>query len=191
MSPAEHRGRAPDRFRVRLVTSRGDVVIEVRRAWAPRGADRLHRLVAEGHFDGARFFRVVEGFVAQFGISGDPARTRAWRGRAIEDDPVVASNVRGAVAFAAAGPDSRTTQLFVNLRDNAGLDRMGFAPVGEVVEGMDAVDRLHAGYGEGPPRGRGPSQARIAAEGEAYLAREFPALDRIVRATLEPVSGPA
>lgn len=169
-------------FRVLFVTSQGEIVVEVNPEWAPRGADRLRALVEEGFFDGARFFRVVEGFVVQFGIPADPARSAAWRDRPIADDPVVASNERGTLTFATAGPDTRTTQLFINLGNNTRLDEMGFAPVGRVVEGMDAVDRLYSEYGEAAPAGKGPRQDRIHAEGEAYLARDFPRLDRIERA---------
>lgn len=173
---------APAVFRARFETSAGAFLVEARRAWAPHGVDRFHELVEAGFYDGARFFRVIEGFVAQFGIAGDPATQAEWRDRPIPDDPVVESNVRGTVAFASAGPDTRTTQLFVNLADNTALDDMGFAPIGEVVEGMDAVDALHAGYGEGAPRGRGPDQGRVSTEGEAYLVREFPELDRVITA---------
>ena len=173
-------------FRVRFETSQGDIVFEVHPEWAPRGAERLRKLVDEGYFDGARFFRVVEGFVVQFGIAADPTVSAEWRDRPIPDDPVKESNTRETVTFATSGPNSRTTQLFINLRDNTRLDSMGFAPVGRVAEGMDVVDRLHAGYGDGPPQGRGPRQDRIHAEGEPYLAREFPELDRIERATILP-----
>jgi len=172
---------APGSFRVRFETSRGDFVVEARRPWAPHGVDRFHELVAGGFFEGCRFFRVLDGFVAQFGISGDPATSAAWRRRTIPDDRVVESNRRGRVSFAMAGPGSRTTQLFINIGDNAGLDAMGFAPIAEVVEGMERVDELYAKYGEGAPRGGGPDQGRIQREGEAYLAREFPHLDTILR----------
>lgn len=178
------RGDAADTFRVRLETSEGDIVIEVRRDWAPLGADRFRELVTGGYYDGARFFRVLPGFVAQFGINGDPQVSAAWRERRIPDDSVRQSNARGTVTFATAGPDTRTTQVFINYADNSRLDGMGFAPFGQVVEGMDIVDRLHAGYGEGAPRGRGPDQSRIQAEGNSYLEREFPELDYIRRATI-------
>lgn len=171
--------RAPDVYRVVFETSEGPVTVEVHRSWAPRGADRLYNLARHGFFEGGRFFRVLEGFVAQFGLSGRPEVDRAWRGRPIRDDSVRRSNVRGTLTFASAGEDTRTTQLFINLADNGRLDGMGFAPVGEVVQGMSSVDSLYAGYGEGAPRGEGPSQARILEEGNAYLAREFPELDSI------------
>ncbi|MBW3660917.1 MAG: peptidylprolyl isomerase [Gemmatimonadetes bacterium] len=170
---------APPVFDVRFETTAGDFVVRARREWAPHGVDRFHDLVEDGFYDGTRFFRVVDGFVAQFGLSGDPARNERWRRRSIPDDPVVTHNDRGTVTFAMAGPDTRTTQLFINLVDNRRLDTMGFAPIGEVVEGMDVVDRLHSGYGEGAPRGEGPDQSRIHAEGNAYLDREYPELDHV------------
>ncbi|MCU0650527.1 MAG: peptidylprolyl isomerase [Gemmatimonadaceae bacterium] len=173
---------APDSFLVQFATSRGDVGLMVYRAWSPRGADRVHWLVTHGFYDGARFFRAVKDFVVQFGLSGDTAVTRAWRDRSIADDSVRASNARGMVTFAKGGPNSRTTQLYINLRDNARLDALGFSPVGRIVSGLDVVDSLYMGYGEGPPRGAGPAQERIVREGEAYLAREFPKLDRVVTA---------
>lgn len=171
--------RAPDVYRVVFVTSQGPVTVEVHRSWAPRGADRLYNLARHGFFEGGRFFRVVEGFVAQFGLSGRPEVDRAWRAHPIPDDSVRRTNARGTLTFASAGNDTRTTQLFFNLADNERLDGMGFAPVGEVVGGMSNVDSLHAGYGDGPPRGEGPSQARILEDGNEYLAEEYPRLDSI------------
>lgn len=182
-SPGASR-RAPDVYRVEFVTSEGPFTVEVHREWAPRGADRLYNLVRLDFFRDARFFRVLEGFVAQFGLSGRPAVDSAWRGHPIQDDSVRRSNARGTLTFASAGEDTRTTQLFVNLADNPRLDGMGFAPVGEVVEGMSVVDSLYAGYGEGAPRGSGPSQARILREGNAYLERSFPELDHVEEARL-------
>ena len=176
---------APDSFRARFETTKGVVVIEVRRAWAPGGADRLYNLVRSGYYDGVRFFRVLPGFMAQFGIHGDPAVMAAWREQRIPDDPVRRTNLRGMVTFATAGPGTRTTQLFINYGNNDRLDAMGFAPFGQVVEGMDVVDQLYGGYGEGAPRGRGPLQERIHAEGNAYLERAFPQLDYIKRARIE------
>lgn len=170
---------SPDRYRVRFRTSCGAFTVEVHREWAPRGADRFYELATSGFFEQVRFFRVIEGFMAQFGISGSPAVSARWREAPIEDDPVVASNTRGRVSFASAGPNTRTTQLFINFGDNAALDAHGFAPVGEVVDGMEIVDRIHSGYGEGAPRGSGPSQPRIHNEGNAYLMSEFPDLDYI------------
>lgn len=181
---AEASRRAPDVYRVEFVTSEGPFTVEVRREWAPRGADRLYNLVRLGFFEGSRFFRVLDGFVAQFGLSGRPAVDSAWRAHPIPDDSVRTTNERGTLTFASAGEDTRTTQLFVNLADNPRLDGMGFAPVGEVVEGMAVVDSLHAGYGEGAPRGNGPSQAEIMREGNAYLERSFPELDYIEQARL-------
>jgi peptidyl-prolyl cis-trans isomerase A (cyclophilin A) len=167
------RARAPARYQARFETSAG-----VTRAWAPRGADRLYNLVRHGFFDGARFFRVIPGFVVQFGINGDPAISARWRDATIPDDPVTQSNARGTLTFATAGPNTRTTQLFINYADNRRLDGMGFAPVGVVVEGMDVVDRVFAGYGETPDQGL------IESRGTAYLAPQFPQLDSIARATI-------
>jgi peptidyl-prolyl cis-trans isomerase A (cyclophilin A) len=177
---------APDSFVVAFETTRGRFDVLARRDWSPAGADRLYYLVRHGYYDGARFFRVVPGFVAQFGLAADPAVTAAWRGRTIPDDSVRTTNRRGAVSFARSGPASRTTQLFVNLRDNPRLDtlnRIGFPPVGEVTAGgMAVVDSLHGGYGEAAPRGQGPPQDSIRLQGEPFLARRFPRLDAITRA---------
>jgi peptidyl-prolyl cis-trans isomerase A (cyclophilin A) len=171
---------APDSFVVRFTTTRGPFDVQFVREWGPQGADRVYQLVRSGYYDGVRFFRVLPGFVAQFGAHGDPAVARAWERRFIPDDTVKQINRRGTVSFATSGPNTRTTQLFVNLAGNARLDRLGFAPVGRVVDGMaQVVDSLYAGYGEGPPRGQGPDQDRIAAEGNAYLEREFPRLDQV------------
>jgi peptidyl-prolyl cis-trans isomerase A (cyclophilin A) len=159
-------------------------VIDVDTALAPIGARRFYDLVRNGYYDGVRFFRVLPGFVVQFGISGDPAIAAAWRGARIPDDAPRQSNQRGSVTFAMSGPSTRTVQLFINLTDNSRLDATGFAPFGRVTGGMDVVDRLHSGFGEGPPRGRGPDQSRIQSEGEAYLQREFAPLDRVVRARI-------
>lgn len=177
---------APDSFVVAFETTAGTFEVLARRWWSPAGVDRLHHLVRAGFYDGARFFRVVPNFVAQFGIPADPAVSEAWRTRRIPDDTVRASNLRGRVSFARGGPNTRTTQLFVNLRDNARLDTattFGFPPIGEVLgAGMAVVDSLHGGYGEGPPRGRGPAQDSIRLQGEPYLARGWPALTTIRRA---------
>lgn len=173
---------APDSFTVDFETSKGTFTVMARRAWAPHGVDRLHHLVASGFYDDTRFFRVIRGFVAQFGLPADPAMAAIWKERTIPDDPVKASNVRGTVSFARAGRDTRSTQLFVNLRDNSRLDTLGgfgFAPVGEVIRGMDVVDSLHSGYGEAMPRGRGPAQDSISRQGNSWLDRNFPELDRI------------
>jgi peptidyl-prolyl cis-trans isomerase A (cyclophilin A) len=173
--------------RVRFETSAGAFTVRVVPDWAPLGAARFRSLVESGFYDGARFFRVLPGFVAQVGISGDPEVTRKWDKTEIKDDPVKQSNTRGRVTFATAGPNTRTTQIFINFSDkNARLDGMGFSPFGEVVEGMEVVERLHSGYGEGAPRGRGPDQGRIEKEGNAYLEREFPKLDYIKTARIVP-----
>jgi peptidyl-prolyl cis-trans isomerase A (cyclophilin A) len=176
---------SPDAFRVRVDTSRGSFVIEAHRDWAPRGCDRFYNLVRAGFFDDSRFFRVRRGAFAQFGIPGDPAIAAVWRDEAFADDPARQSNTRGTVAYAMTGPDTRTTQLFINLTDNPGYDAEGFAPIARVVEGMEVVDRLYAGYGEDPGGGmRGGRQGKIFAGGNAYLDREFPRLDRLFRATI-------
>ncbi len=175
---------APDSFVVRFATTRGDIDVMVHRDWAPRGADRIYGLVRHGYFDGARFFRAVPNFVVQFGLAADPTATAELRERRIPDDSVLRSNVRGTLSFAAGGPNTRTSQLFLNLKDNQRLDRLGFAVSGQVVAGLHVVDSLYTGYGEGAPRGQGPTQDRITQEGEAYLAKEFPLLDQIWRATV-------
>jgi peptidyl-prolyl cis-trans isomerase A (cyclophilin A) len=182
--PAELARAAPASFKVRFETSKGPFVVQVVRAWAPHGVDRFHYLVRNEFYDGVRFFRVVPGFVAQFGIHGDPAISEAWRERRIPDDSVRQSNQPGFLSFASAGPNTRTTQLFINKRDNRRLDAMGFAPIGLIIEGQAAADSLYEGYGEGPPRGAGPEQSRMGREGNAYLERAFPRLDSIVRARI-------
>ncbi len=180
---------APDTFDVRFSSTRGPFVVRVVRSWAPHGADRLFYLVTNDFYDGQRAFRVLPHFVAQFGAPGDPRVNKVWEIRTIPDDPVHRANLRGFVSFATAGPSTRTTQIFVNLANNQRLDRMGFAPFGRVVLGMENVDSLYAGYGEGAPAGHGPDQDRIAAEGTRYLAADFPKLDvidsaRVVRAVM-------
>ena len=171
---------APDTFAVRFETTQGPFTVQFIRSWAPRGADRAYYLVRSGFYDSTRFFRVLPRFVAQFGAHGNPAINKVWEARTFPDDPVRQSNVRGTVSFATAGPNTRTTQLFVNLAGNARLDRLGFAPVGRVTEGLSrVVDSLYSGYGEGPPRGKGPDQDRLAAQGNLYLQRDFPRLDFI------------
>lgn len=181
-TPAENPENAD--FKVRFDTTAGAFVVQVHRDWAPIGAERFHSLVRDGYYTDIAFFRVISGFMAQFGIHGDPAVNAQWEDANIEDDPVVASNRRGKVTFATAGPNTRTVQLFINYGDNRRLDAMGFAPFGEVVEGMEVVDALHAGYGEGAPAGQGPEQERIQSEGNAYLRASFPKLDYIKTATL-------
>lgn len=174
-TPAVTAAAAPAVYRIRMETSKGPVVIEARRDWSPNGVDRLYELVEAGFFDNVRFFRVVPGFVVQFGIHGDPATDVQWKDRVIPDDPVTQGNRRGTVTFATAGPGTRTTQLFINLRDNTFLDGQGFSPIGEVVEGMDVVDAFYSEYGEAPSA----QQPQIHAEGNAYLNRQFPKLDFI------------
>jgi len=176
---------APETFRVRFDTTKGLVVIEVIREWAPNGADRFYNLVKLGYFNDVAFLRVVSGFMAQFGIHGDPAVTEKWKDANIQDDPVKQSNQRGFITYAASrAPNSRTTQMFINYSNNERLDNMRFAPFGRVIQGMDVVDILHADYGDGPPMGRGPNQSLIESKGNSYLRQRFPALDYIKTATL-------
>ena len=184
-NPATLREQAPAVYRVDFDTTKGPFVIEVHRDWAPIGADRFYNLVKNGFYDNARFFRVVEGFMVQFGINGDPRISAAWRKANIKDDPVRISNKRTFVTFATAGPNTRTTQVFISYGDNHNLDSQGFAPFGQVVSGMKVVDSLYSGYGEGAPQGLGPEQGRLQAEGNAYLIREFGKLDYIKKATIE------
>ena len=179
-------GGVPAQYKVKLETSKGDVVIEVTREWSPLGADRFHELVKTGVFDDARFFRVVPGFVVQFGLKGDPAVDAKWSDANIQDDPPSQSNTPGTISFATRGPNTRSSQLFINLGNNASLDSMGFTPFGRVVEGMSVVTSLHSGYGDGPPGGMGPDQSRIKSDGNAYLKRDFPQLDFIKKATILP-----
>lgn len=188
--PAEREGdrddgleRAPERFAVKLETTKGEIVIDVTRGWAPNGADRIHELVKAGYYTDVAFFRVISGFMAQVGISGVPAKNTLWRAKQIQDDPVRESNKRGRVTFAMAGPNTRTTQFFINFRDNRNLDKMGFAPFGQVRD-MEVVDSLYSGYGEGAPRGKGPGQGRLQKEGNAYLRAEFPNMDYIQKASI-------
>ena len=184
-NPAALNETAPATYNVQFDTSAGTFVVQVHRDWAPNGADRFYNLVKNGFYDDTRFFRVISGFMVQFGISGDPAISTVWRGARIPPDPVKQSNKRGYITYAMGGsPDTRTTQVFINFADNGSLDRMGFAPFGQVTSGMDVVDKIYSAYGEGAPRGRGPDQGRIQAEGNAYLMKEFPKLDYIKAATI-------
>ena len=184
MRPQLARETAPEKFRARFETTQGEVIVEVERAWSPHGADRFYNLVKLGFYDDVAFFRVIGGFMAQFGMSGDPKVTRVWQRATLRDDPVVESNVRGMLSFAKTGrPNSRTTQLFINLSDNKNLDQSGFSPFARVIEGMDVVDRIYK-VGEGAPRGPGPSQQLIKRQGNAYLKEQFPKLDYIERATI-------
>jgi len=180
---------APAVFRVEVDTTKGPFVIRVERDWAPHGADRFYNLVKLGYYDDTYFFRVIRDphpFMAQVGFSGDPAVTAAWQADPIPDDPPTHPNVRGTVTFAmTSNPNSRTTQFFVNYADNSYLTEYGaFAPIGEVEKGMEVVDSLYAGYGEGAPQGSGPAQGRIAKLGNPYLQENFPKLDRIVTARI-------
>jgi peptidyl-prolyl cis-trans isomerase A (cyclophilin A) len=186
LDPSLATARAPEVFRARFTTTKGDFVVEVHRDWAPHGADRFYNLVRIGFYDGTRFFRVIDGFMAQWGISGEPAVSAAWREARVPDDPVVHSNTRGTISFAkTSSPDTATTQVFVNYRDNGQLDAMRFTPFGEVIEGMGALDALYGGYGEGgAAAGQGPLQHTIEMAGDSYL-EGFPKLDRIVHARIE------
>ncbi len=186
-NPAALGDTAPPKFNARFDTSVGTFVVTVHRDWAPHGADRFYNLVKNGFFDDVRFFRVIEGFMVQFGIHGDPAVAAAWRNARIPVDPVKQSNKRGYITYAMGGaPTTRTTQVFINFGDNANLDGQGFAPFGQVTSGMNVVDKIYNGYGEGAPSGRGPEQGRIQAEGNAYLMKSFPKLDYVKKATIEP-----
>lgn len=178
-TPAQLNEQAPATYKARFDTSKGAFVVEVTRDWAPMGADRFYNLVKNGFYDDTRFFRVVPNFMVQFGLNGTPAIQGVWRDARIKDDQVKQSNKRGYITFATAGPGTRTSQVFINFRDNGGLDGQGFAPFGRVVEGMDVVDKINAEYGERP------AQGRIQMEGNAYLNKEFPKLDYIKKATIE------
>ena len=179
--------RAPDVTRVRFETTKGVMRIELHRSWSPHGVDRFYNLVAHGYYDNSAFFRVIAGKWAQFGISGDPKIAQTWRTRTIPDEPRVESNTRGAVAFAFKDPNGRTTQVFINLRDNsAAHDKEPFVPIGRVIEGMDVADALYSGYGEQSGGGiRAGKQDAMFNEGRDYLKRNFPRLDYIVKATIE------
>ncbi|MGA9183105.1 MAG: peptidylprolyl isomerase, partial [Candidatus Acidiferrales bacterium] len=176
--PAALTAKAPEQYEVTFKTTAGDFVVQVTRAWAPLGADRFYNLVKHGYFTDVSFFRVVPGFVVQFGLSPDPALNKVWDKASIKDDPVTQSNHLGYITFATAGANTRTTQLFISLADNTRLDSMGFAPFGQVTSGMDVVQKIYSGYGESP------DQSAITAEGKAYLDKSFPKLDHIVSATV-------
>jgi len=178
LDPALSTGTAPEHYTVRFETTAGDFEVEVTRDWAPRAADRFWNLVRIGYYDGCRFFRVVPGFVAQFGKSGDPEVNKRWWTANLKDEPVRESNKRGTLSFAKGGADSRSTQVFVNLRDNSSLDSQGFATFGRVTKGMDVVDSLFGEYGEKPDQGQ------IHFKGEDYLRQFFPKLDKIKSATI-------
>ena len=184
-NPAALNEQAPATYKVKFDTSKGPFMVEVTRAWAPKGADRFYNLVKNGFYDNVRFFRVISGFMVQFGINGDPGVMGRCRTAQIGDDPVTQSNKRGTITFAMAGPNTRTSQVFINFADNANLDGMGFAPFGRIVSGMNVVDALNAEYGEGAPRGRGPDQSRLQSEGNTYLMKDFPRMDYVKKATIE------
>jgi len=192
LKPAVLNAKAPETYQAKFVTTKGEFIIKINRAWAPKGADRFYSLVKNGFYNDAAFFRVIPGFMTQFGMSAHPAVSKAWANTDLQDDPVAQSNTRGRISFATKGPNSRTTQVFINTADNPRLDGMGFSPFGEVdAAGMAIVESLYSGYGEGAPRGKGPAQPRIEAEGRAYLDKEFPQLDRILSASILGEAAPA
>jgi peptidyl-prolyl cis-trans isomerase A (cyclophilin A) len=180
LNPASLHAKAPAVFKAKFTTTAGDFVVEVHRDWAPLGADRFYNLVRNGYFTNASFFRVVPGFVVQFGLSANPAVNNVWKEAKIQDDPVLQSNKRGFLVFATAGPNTRTTQLFINFADNTRLDSMGFAPFGKVAEGMDVVDKIYPGYGESP------RQDLLTDQGDTYVAANFPKIDKIKLARIVP-----
>jgi peptidyl-prolyl cis-trans isomerase A (cyclophilin A) len=184
LKPSSLNKQAPATFKAKFTTTKGDFVVEVTRSWSPLGADRFYNLVKNHFYDGAAFFRVLPGFVAQFGLSAKPEISRVWASATIKDDPVTQSNLEGCLTFATSGPNTRTTQLFINLANNQNLDGMGFSPFGKVIEGMDVVQKFYSGYGEGAPGGKGPEQGRITNEGKAYLDKSFPLLDSIKTAVI-------
>lgn len=186
--PYPHSHRAPDQFRVKIETTTGEFVIEVYRDWSPHGADRFYELVRNGYYNNSRFFRVVPGRWVQFGISGDPRTAEKWRHRVIPDDPPLQHNTPGFVAFANTGPGTRSTQVYINTGDNSRNDKEnGFAPFGQVVQGMDVVEKLYGGYAEHAGGGmRAGHQDAMFARGNAYLDREFPKLDKLIRASVTP-----
>jgi len=189
--PAKLTAQAPEMFKAQFDTTKGKFTIEVTRSLSPNGADRFYNLVRSGYFTDIALFRVIPGFMCQFGIHGDPAVSAKWREANLTDDPVKGSNTRGTISFATAGPNTRTTQMFINFGDNSRLDGMGFSPFGKVTEGMDVVDKINSEYGEGAPRGRGPDQGRVQMEGNAYLKKDFPNLDYIKSATIVSKELPA
>jgi peptidyl-prolyl cis-trans isomerase A (cyclophilin A) len=191
LQPATLHAKAPDEYDVKFVTTAGDFTMHVTRSWAPNGADRFYNLVRHHYYDGASFFRVISGFMAQFGLSAYPEVNKAWEDANIKDDPVAQSNHRGYVSFATAGPNTRTTQVFINYGNNAALDKSGFSPFAVVSDGMDVVDKLYSGYGEGAPDGHGPSQDLVGNRGRAYLEKNFPKLDVIRSATVVPAAAAA
>ncbi|MGO9641208.1 MAG: peptidylprolyl isomerase [Candidatus Acidiferrales bacterium] len=192
LTPSQVTGKAPEVYDVKFVTTKGLFVIHVTRAWAPNGADRFYNLVRHHYYDGASFFRVLKGFVVQFGLSAYPDVNRVWVNANIPDDRVKQSNLAGYVTYAMGGPNTRTTQVFINLGDNSGsLDNQGFAPFGQVTEGMNVVEQLYSGYGEGAPDGHGPTQDAVANKGHEYLEKNFPNLDTIKSAVIVPPAAAA
>ncbi len=184
LKPSSLNEQAPATFKAKFTTTKGDFVVEVKRSWSPLGADRFYNLVKNHFYDGAAFFRVLPGFVVQFGISANPEISRVWVSAYVKDDHGTQSNLEGYLTFATSGPNTRTTQVFINLGDNQSLDRMGFSPFGKVIEGMDVVEKFYSGYGEGAPSGKGPDQSRLTNEGKAYLDKSFPLLDSIKTAVI-------
>jgi peptidyl-prolyl cis-trans isomerase A (cyclophilin A) len=180
LHPSKLRAKAPSVFSARFTTTKGSFVVTVHRAWAPRGADRFYNLVRAGFYDGDRLFRVLPGFVVQFGINPSPKVSKAWQNAVIPDDPVLRSNVPGTISFATAGPNTRTTQVFINLGSNSRLDSYGFAPFGRVTSDMTAIAKLYHGYGEGPSK----AQQQLAEQGDAFVRKTFPKLDRILSARI-------
>lgn len=183
--PSKATAKAPDKFKAKFATTAGDFTIEVTREWSPLGADRFYNLIQVGFFEDIAIFRAIEGFMAQFGIHGDPTISTVWKNAKLQDDSKgKASNKPGTISFATAGPNTRTTQMFINFGDNSRLDGMGFTPFGKVVEGMANVNKIYKGYGEGAPRGRGPGQGRVQSQGNAYLKKDFPKLTYIKSVTI-------
>jgi peptidyl-prolyl cis-trans isomerase A (cyclophilin A) len=192
LRPALLKEKAPDEYKVQFSTTRGDFVVTVTRSWAPLGADRFYNLIKHHFYDNASFFRVLPNFMAQFGISAYPAVNAVWENANIKDDPVTQSNTRGYVTFATGGPNTRTTQVFINFGDNKRLDHDGFAPFGRVTEGMNVVDMFYDQYGEGAPSGGGPDQNQIQKQGKPYLDKGWPKLDFIKTATIiSPAPAPS
>jgi cyclophilin family peptidyl-prolyl cis-trans isomerase len=181
--PAAKVEKTPDVFQVVFDTSKGKVTIDVHRDWAPIGVDHFYSLIQTGFYDGVRFFRVTHNYV-QFGINGDPATNGLWSTASLPDDKVKQRNVKGTLSFAHLGANSRTTQLFFNMKNNKDLDKQGFAPIGKVIEGMDVVERFYSSYGEMAPRGQGPDPSKIEVQGNGYLDAKFPRLDYIKKATI-------
>jgi peptidyl-prolyl cis-trans isomerase A (cyclophilin A) len=179
LRPALLTAKAPATYEVKFLTTKGDFTIKVTRDWSPLGADRFYNLARHHFYDNASFFRVLKGFVVQWGISAYPPVTAAWEHAPIKDDPVKQSNLRGYVTYAMGGPNTRTTQVFINLVDNQRLDGMGFAPIGQVTQGMDVVESLYSSYGEGAPDGHGPPQDQIEKLGKPFLDKNFASLDSV------------